>query len=60
MTTKLYELPRNSYFFFEKEQYLLHHLDGMYSYCTDTKGIVHHFRADTPVEPLTYADLTDV
>lgn len=29
------------------------HLDGMYSYCTDTEGLVHHFAAWTKVRKVS-------
>lgn len=29
------------------------HLDGMYSYCTDMKGTVHHFAAWTNVRKVS-------
>lgn len=60
MTTKLYELPRNSYFFFEKEQYLLSYLDDMYCYCTDARGNTRRFRSDLSIEPLNLEHLTNV
>jgi len=31
-------------------EFNFHHLDGMYSFCTDDKGNVFHLRADTLVE----------
>lgn len=51
---KLYEVPRNSRIKFthETQEYILdfHHLDGMYSYCTDLDGNVVHLGASTEVE----------
>lgn len=44
---KLYELPRNTYFYnadpTDGNLYLLHNIDGMFSYCVDvtTKEVVH-------------------
>jgi hypothetical protein len=30
--------------------YTFHHIDGAYSYCTDARGLVYHFHANTEVE----------
>jgi hypothetical protein len=64
MTTKLYELPRNTYFRLVGDTaippgapecplgdvYLLKHIDGMYSYCKDSEGNVVHIAAWSEVE----------
>ena len=54
---KLYEVPRNTmirYFDGTKEsEFLFHHVDGMYSYCTDKGGHnVFHLSASSVVELL--------
>ena len=62
--TKLYELPRGSYFRIVDPEIRvpvagrlmgsgilkLHTLDGMYSYCTDDQGNVYHPAVWTEVE----------
>ena len=47
---KLYEVPRNTLINLDGEKILFHHIDGMYSYITDTDGNVYHFAAWTDVE----------
>lgn len=53
---KLYELPRNSKFITPDdgcaihEVFNFHHIDGMYSYCTNDKDEVFHLGASTEVE----------
>ena len=49
---KLYELPNNSKFRVAGIILKLHHLDGMYSYCTDSNGNVHHIAGFQEVEPI--------
>ena len=54
---KLYELDRFTYFTIngdeEKVIYKLHHIDGMYSYCTrESDKKVIHFAAWTEVEKI--------
>lgn len=51
---KLYELPRNTHFTIDGDRtiYLFHHIDGMYSFCTDERGVVYHFAAWTEISPL--------
>lgn len=34
----------------DNQEYNFHHIDGMYSYCTDDAGNVVHLRAWTEVE----------
>jgi hypothetical protein len=60
---KLYELPRQSKFTLTETPYIpvdsndynpsdvftLHNIDGMYSYCVDIDGVIHHFAAWTEV-----------
>jgi hypothetical protein len=61
----LYELPKGSKFKLTPEEgvdvppdhlqysleevYIFDHIDGMYSYCLDSKGALHHFAAWTKV-----------
>ena len=48
---KLYEVPRNSRIILtEVEELNFHHIDGMYSYCTDDKGNIIHLSASTDVK----------
>ena len=35
-----------------EKMYILHHIDGMYSYVTDTDENVYHFAAWTEVNPV--------
>ena len=46
---RLYEVPKNSKIYDGEEILIFRHLDGMYSYCSSTNGIVH-ILADTPLE----------
>lgn len=47
----LYEVPRNTKVRLSNGQvFLFHHVDGMYSYCTDDDGNVVHLAAWTDVE----------
>ncbi len=46
---KLFELQRNTYFYFRGDRYLLHRIDGMYSICSDDEGNIHHIAAFAPV-----------
>lgn len=50
----LYEVPNNTRVVCTIDgmdfEYLFHHIDGMYSYCTDSKGEVVHLAAWTEVE----------
>lgn len=50
---KLYEVPRDTRICVIGDQcfeLLFHHIDGMYSYCTDNQGNVVHLAACTEVE----------
>ena len=49
---KLYEVPRNSRIRIVGEDEIINfsHIDGMYSYCTNSKGEVCHLAAWTEVE----------
>jgi len=48
---KLYNVPRNSVIVLENGLELnFHHLDGMYSVCTDDQGNVYHIGASEEVE----------
>lgn len=52
---KLYEVPRNTKIKLKDSDgnyhyYLFHHVDGMYSYCTDAEERVVHFAAWAEVE----------
>jgi hypothetical protein len=50
---KLYELARNTEFTIEAwgdAVFLLHRIDGAYSYCTGTDGTVYHISASTEVK----------
>ena len=40
--------------------FYLDHIDGMYSYCTDTEGNVCHFQAWMEVEPLTQDEISQL
>jgi len=43
---KLYQAPRNCRIMTKDgEEYNFHHVDGMYSYCTDDEGKVVHLPA---------------
>lgn len=51
--TKLYNLPRDSYFSFNDVPYFFEHVDGMYSLCRVLSDLtIIHFNASTPVVPL--------
>ena len=54
LTMKLYVVPRNTRIKivgeFTGEEFLFHHIDGMYSYCTTQSGDVVHISASTDVE----------
>lgn len=63
---KLYELPRRSFFKFEKdinvlsdEIYLFDKIDGMYSICYNIKRNIIHFKATTEVEKIDKPDYWD-
>jgi len=48
---KLYDVPRNSKIRIDEHWILhFHHVDGMYSYCTDKDDNVVHLAAWTEVE----------
>jgi hypothetical protein len=47
---KLYEVPRNTRIKFQEYEFNFHHVDGMYSYCTDDEGNVIHLSASAEVE----------
>jgi hypothetical protein len=49
---KLYEVPRNTTVLLVEtgEVFLFDHIDGMYSYCIDSKGNVFHLVAWSEVE----------
>lgn len=49
---KLYEVPRNSKIVFDGEEFFFHHIDGMYSFCTDKDNNIVHLAAWTDVEVL--------
>lgn len=49
---KLYDVPRNTRIKVGDQELLFHHIDGMYSFCTDEKGLVHHIVAWADVEVL--------
>ena len=51
---KLYNVPRNSYILLPDtgEQFFFHHLDGMYSYCSNANKEIVHLSASTEVEVL--------
>ena len=47
---KLYEVPRDTWVMLNEEDgdyhiFKFHHIDGMYSYCTDQYGNVCHYKA---------------
>jgi hypothetical protein len=45
----LYKVPNNTWIAIEGRYYLFHHIDGMYSYCTDSDGNVVHLSASANV-----------
>lgn len=47
---KLYEVPNNTMIVIDSIELLFHHIDGAYSYCTDSDGCVHHVAAWAEVE----------
>jgi hypothetical protein len=47
---KLYEVPKYSRIRVGGNALDFHHIDGMYSYCTDSNGKVHHIAAWADVE----------
>jgi len=47
---KLYEVPRHSRIKIGGMELEFHHIDGMYSYCTDSEGKVYHIDAYANVE----------
>jgi hypothetical protein len=49
---KLYEVPKYSRIRVGGNALDFHHIDGMYSYCTDRTGKVHHIAAWADVEIL--------
>ena len=49
---KLYDVPRNTRIKIEDQELLFHRIDGMYSFCTDEKGFVHHIASWEDVEVL--------
>lgn len=52
---KLYDVPRNSLIYINGTELKFHHIDGMYSYCTDSDGNVHHIAAFEEVEVINEA-----
>ena len=47
---KLYDVPDNTKIVLpDNTELLFHHIDGMYSFCTDDKGNVYHHAAWTKV-----------
>jgi hypothetical protein len=49
---KLYEVPKYSRIKVGDMELDFHHIDGMYSYCTDSEGNTHHIAAWADVEVL--------
>jgi hypothetical protein len=49
---KLFEVPRYSRIKVGDTELDFHHIDGMYSYCTDSEGSAHHIAAWADVEVL--------
>ena len=58
---KLYEVPRNTIVQPQGgyNPCLFHHVDGMYSYCTDEGGAVYHLAAWTEVDVVTDVTVLD-
>jgi hypothetical protein len=54
---KLFEVPRNTDILLNGEHIRFHHIDGMYSLCTDSEGHTIHLAAWTDVE--LYKDTKD-
>jgi len=48
--TPLFKIPRNTYIRVGEDVLLFDHVDGMYSFCTDKDGNVHHIAAWAEVE----------
>ena len=51
---KLYNVPNNTWILVDDQELFFHHVDGMYSYCTDRNGCVYHIAAYADVEYLQY------
>ena len=51
-TVKLYDVPKGSKIKFFDEVLTFHHLDGMYSLCSDKDGKSVHIAGYAPVEVL--------
>jgi hypothetical protein len=49
---KLHDVPRYSRIRVSGKELDFHHIDGMYSYCTDSEGRAHHIVAWADVEVL--------
>ena len=51
----LYQLPRGCYFKLDTGSVIfkLHHLDGVYSYCSDLQGGTHMLFCHAPVHQLS-------
>lgn len=47
---KLYDVPNDSKILVGDTVLTFHHIDGMYSYCVDEHGNVHHIAAWTEVD----------
>jgi hypothetical protein len=54
--SKLYELKQDTAFKLEDKEYLMHNIDGIYSYCTDEDKNVYHFAAWTEVKEIETMD----
>jgi hypothetical protein len=53
-TMKLYEVPKYSTIKVGDMELEFHHIDGMYSYCTDSEGNTHHIAAWADVEIVSH------
>ena len=51
---KLYNVPKNTWIVVDGVELFFHHVDGMYSYCTDRNNNVYHIAAYADVEYLQY------
>jgi hypothetical protein len=51
---KLYEVPKYSRIKVGDTELDFHHIDGMYSYCTDSEGCAHHIAAWADVEIVSH------
>ena len=51
---KLYEVPKYSRIKVGDTELDFHHIDGMYSYCTDSEGRAHHIAAWADVEIVSH------